>query len=55
MNFNVDINTVRSLVTTAGFILFLGIMVWAYRPSRKNDFEEAADLPFANDRESNHE
>jgi cytochrome c oxidase cbb3-type subunit 4 len=42
-----DINTLRSLVTVAGFIIFLGILVWAYRPARKAEFDEAAQLPFA--------
>ncbi|MBC7719417.1 MAG: cbb3-type cytochrome c oxidase subunit 3 [Chitinophagaceae bacterium] len=45
-----DINTLRSLITFAGFILFIGILVWAYRPARKADFDEAAQLPFANDK-----
>ena len=44
-----DINTLRSLVTGFSFILFIGIMVWAYRPARKDAFDEAAQLPFANE------
>lgn len=43
-----DINTLRSLVTVAGLILFIGILVWAYRPERKAEFDEATQLPFAN-------
>lgn len=46
---DLDINTLRSLVTGFGFILFIGIMVWAYQPARKDAFDEAAQLPFAND------
>ena len=46
MNIDVDINTLRSLVTGFSFILFIGIMVWAYRPARKAGFDEAAQLPF---------
>ena len=46
MNLNMDINTLRSLVTAFSFVLFVGIMVWAYRPARKSGFEEAAQLPF---------
>ena len=48
MNIDVDINTLRSLVTGFSFILFIGIMVWAYRPARKAGFDEAAQLPFNN-------
>lgn len=48
MNLDVDINTLRSLVTGFSFILFIGVMVWAYRPSRKAAFDEAAQLPFIN-------
>lgn len=48
MNLDIDINTFRSLVTGFSFILFIGIMVWAYRPARKAGFDEAAQLPFNN-------
>ena len=46
MDFALDINLLRSLVTAAGFALFIGIAVWAYRPARKAAFDEAANLPF---------
>lgn len=46
---NMDINTLRSLVTGFSFILFIVIMVWAYRPARKDAFDEAAQLPFTNE------
>lgn len=46
MDFNLDINVLRSLVTAAGFVLFIAIAVWAYRPARKTAFDEAANLPF---------
>ena len=46
-----DINILRSLVTLAGFVLFIGIALWAYRPSRKVAFDEAAQLPFITDQE----
>lgn len=48
MNLDMDINTLRSLVTGFSFILFIAIMVWAYRPARKAGFDEAAQLPFIN-------
>jgi cytochrome c oxidase cbb3-type subunit 4 len=41
-----DINLLRSLVTVAAFVGFIGILVWAYLPSRKADFDDAAQLPF---------
>ena len=41
-----DINILRSLVTAFSFVLFVGILVWAYRPARKAGFDEAAQLPF---------
>jgi cytochrome c oxidase cbb3-type subunit IV len=46
-----DINFLRSLVTVAGFIGFVGILVWAYLPARKAQFDEAARLPFLADPE----
>ena len=44
-----DINLMRSLVTVAAFAGFVAILVWAYRPSRKTQFDEAAQLPFQSD------
>ncbi len=41
-----DINLLRTLVTVAAFAGFISILVWAYRPSRKAQFDEAAQLPF---------
>ena len=41
-----DINVLRSIVTVAAFAAFVGILAWAYRPSNKKQFDEAADLPF---------
>ena len=44
-----DINALRSIVTVAAFGAFVGILVWAYRPSHQKQFDEAADLPFKSD------
>jgi cytochrome c oxidase cbb3-type subunit 4 len=52
MNFSIDLNGLRSLVTAFSFVLFVGILVWAYRPARKAGFDEAARLPFINDQGS---
>lgn len=42
-----DINDLRSLITVAGLLCFLGIVAWAYGRGSKKGFEEAANLPFA--------
>ncbi|MEP5766595.1 MAG: cbb3-type cytochrome c oxidase subunit 3 [Halieaceae bacterium] len=44
-----DINTLRGLSTLLLLIAFLGLVFWAYSSRRKKDFEEAANLPFADD------
>ncbi len=40
-----DLNLIRSLVTVAAMVAFLGIVWWAWSAARKNRFEEAARLP----------
>ena len=43
-----DINDLRSIVTVVSLLTFVGIVVWAYGlKSNKKRFEEAANLPFA--------
>ncbi len=44
-----DINTLRGLATVFAAIAFLAICFWAYGSRRKADFEEAANLPFADE------
>jgi cytochrome c oxidase cbb3-type subunit 4 len=44
-----DVNTLRSIATVAGFITFIGILVWAYSSQNAADFDEAAKLPFDQD------
>jgi cbb3-type cytochrome oxidase subunit 3 len=36
--------TLRSLVTLAAFLCFLGIVWWAYAPSRKDKWERSGLL-----------
>jgi len=36
-----DINVIRSIVTVAALIAFLGIVWWAYSPARRQRMEEA--------------
>ncbi len=44
-----DINSLRSLVTVASFIMFVGIVVWTFSSRKTADFEQAAKLPFEQD------
>lgn len=44
-----DINDLRALTTVALFASFIGICIWAYSGKRKKEFDEAANLPFADD------
>ncbi len=44
-----DMTLVRSLSTVLGLLCFLGIVVWAYSKGSKQRFDEAANLPFADD------
>ena len=44
-----DINTLRSIVTVAAFVAFIGIVLWAYSDRSKAAFEKAAMLPFEED------
>jgi cytochrome c oxidase cbb3-type subunit 4 len=37
-----DINDMRSIVTLASFLLFIGIVWWAYSARRRDAFDEAA-------------
>jgi cytochrome c oxidase cbb3-type subunit IV len=41
-----DVNGLRIAVTVVGFVLFIAVLVWAYRPERKSQFDDAAQLPF---------
>ena len=44
-----DINTILSLDTVLSLAVFLGIVFWAWSAKRKPAFDEAAQLPFADD------
>lgn len=44
-----DINTLRSIVTVAAFVTFIGIVWWAMARRNQTRFEEAARLPFGQD------
>jgi cytochrome c oxidase cbb3-type subunit IV len=44
-----DINDFRTLSTVLVFLAFMGVAWWAYGPSRKKYFDDAAQLPFLDD------
>ncbi|MCE8033453.1 cbb3-type cytochrome c oxidase subunit 3 [Billgrantia tianxiuensis] len=46
-----DTGTFRGIITFLLIVAFLGITWWAYSRRRKPDFDEAANLPFAEDDE----
>jgi cbb3-type cytochrome oxidase subunit 3 len=35
-----DVNTLRIGITVATLVAFLGIVCWAYRPSRKHELDQ---------------
>jgi cytochrome c oxidase cbb3-type subunit 4 len=44
-----DIGTLRGLGTLLVFVAFVGLVIWAYSSKRKKSFDEAANLPFADE------
>lgn len=44
-----DINVLRSIITVVSFVLFMGIVFWAWSSRRKDEFEAAARLPLDDD------
>jgi cytochrome c oxidase cbb3-type subunit 4 len=58
-----DLNDFRAWHTVVLMLVFIGIIVWAFSKKRKSSFDEAANLPFADEnqdkatlqKEKNHE
>ncbi|UTW07715.1 cbb3-type cytochrome oxidase subunit 3 [Pseudomonas benzenivorans] len=48
-SFLTDIGTIRGIGTAVVFIAFIGVVLWAYSSKRKSSFDEAANLPFADE------
>ena len=46
-----DINDLRGISTVLVMIAFIGVCAWAYSSKSKAKFDEAANLPFADDQE----
>lgn len=44
-----DINDLRTLATVLVAVAFAGVSWWAFAPGRKGYFDEAAQLPFADE------
>ena len=44
-----DINDLRGLSTALLLVAFIGMCIWAYSHKRKADFDEAANLTFADE------
>jgi cytochrome c oxidase cbb3-type subunit IV len=44
-----DINTLRGIATVLALIAFVAVWIWAWSGKRKRAFDEAANLPFADD------
>ena len=44
-----DINTLRAGATVVCFLVFVGILAWAYARRNREGFEQAAQIPFQNE------
>lgn len=44
-----DTNDLRALFTVVTFVMFMGILWWAFSGKRKQAFDEAAQLPFTDE------
>ena len=44
-----DINDLRGLATVFTMMAFIAVCLWAYSGRRKEKFDEAANLPFADE------
>ena len=42
-----SLSDLRTIVTSISFVVFIGIVWWAYGKRQKKRFDEAANLPFA--------
>jgi len=44
-----DMTLVRSLFTVIAFALFIAVVAWTWSSRRRQDYDEAAALPFNDD------
>ena len=47
-----DTGMIRGLGTLVVLLAFVGLALWVFSPKRKQDFDEATLLPFADEPES---
>jgi cytochrome c oxidase cbb3-type subunit 4 len=47
-----DVSIVQSVWTLVVLVLFVGIVIWAWSGKRKQEFDEAANIPFHEDDKS---
>ncbi len=47
--FDITLNDIRAWHTTVMLFTFIGIILWAYSKNRRPAFDEAANLPFADE------
>lgn len=45
--FDITLNDIRAWYTPVMLFIFIGITLWAYSRGRRSAFDEAANLPFA--------
>lgn len=46
---SLDLNVLRAGVTLLSFVMFLGIVCWAYAKRNKQELQALAQLPFLGD------
>jgi cytochrome c oxidase cbb3-type subunit 4 len=44
-----DLNDMRIATTLVSFVLFVALVGWAWQAKRRSAFDEAAQLPFADE------
>ena len=47
-----DLNDLRVVITLLSFVAFIGVIAWAWSRRNRKRFDEAANLPFADDERS---
>lgn len=46
---NIDVTSLRIIITVVSLLIFVGICGWAYARRNRERFDEAAQLPFQSD------
>tara|TARA_B100001059_G_C17723827_1_gene522266 strand:- start:423 stop:611 length:189 start_codon:yes stop_codon:yes gene_type:complete len=44
-----EIGTIRGIGTALVFVAFISLLLWAFSSKRKSEFDDAANLPFADE------